>query len=251
MVVPAECATGTSDVCSTHVQNIFLKNGCVYASGRENPPPPPLGTEAGVSAIAPGGGYPNGMALKDGRVIVWGSNSFGQADVPAEANSGVSSIASGVGFNIAIKEGRVIAWGRNDFGQCVVPPSALSDVAAVAGGDGFMVAIKTSVAVIAGVNPISGPSSGGTRVTIRGQNFSSPATVTFGGRSATDVTVVSESIIEATTPPGFPGPAMVTVNQGSAQAFYFRPSCGSDLNNDGAVNGADLGIMLADWGNCR
>ena len=27
-------------------------------------------------------------------------------------------------------------------------------------------------------------------------------------------------------------------------------SCRSDLNGDGLVNGADLGIMLADWGYC-
>ena len=27
-------------------------------------------------------------------------------------------------------------------------------------------------------------------------------------------------------------------------------TCRSDLNGDGQVNGADLGIMLADWGFC-
>ena len=28
-------------------------------------------------------------------------------------------------------------------------------------------------------------------------------------------------------------------------------SCRSDLNGDGLVNGADLGIMLANWGPCN
>jgi alpha-tubulin suppressor-like RCC1 family protein len=251
MSVPPECQIGTVDVCSTHLQNLFLKDGRVYASGSENPPVPPAGTESGVSAIARGGGYPNGMALKDGRVIVWGSNAFGQADVPPEANSGVDAIASGNGFNIALKGGRVIAWGRNDFGQGSVPPSALEDVASVAGGYGFILAVKTTASVIQGVTPISGPSSGGTRVTIRGRNFANPTTVTFGGVAATNVVVISDSIIEATTPACFPGPALVTVGQGSAQAFYYRPSCGTDANNDGVVDGNDLGILLSEWGPCE
>jgi len=55
---------------------------------------------------------------------------------------------------------------------------------------------------IAGVAPSTGPTTGGTPVTITGTNFQSGATVTFGARPATDVTVVSATSITARTPLG-------------------------------------------------
>ena len=74
--------------------------------------------------------------------------------------------------------------------------------------------------------------------------------MTIGGAPATNVVVVSDTQITAITPAGFPGPAVVTVNLGSSTAFYYRPSCGSDLDNNGVVDSADLGIVLLDFGNC-
>ena len=44
--------------------------------------------------------------------------------------------------------------------------------------------------------------------------------------------------------------AVVSVNGVSADAFYYRPTCGSDLDNNGSVDNADLGIMLLDYGSC-
>gem|GEM_PF-5057983 len=103
---------------------------------------------------------------------------------------------------------------------------------------------------ISGVLPISGPSTGNTNITITGTNFEPPVTVTIGGAPATNVVVVSDTQITATTPAGFPGPAVVTVNSGSSTAFYYRPSCASDVDNNGVVDSADLGIVLGDFGNC-
>jgi len=55
---------------------------------------------------------------------------------------------------------------------------------------------------ITNIAPATGPTSGGTPVTITGTNFQSGATVTFGTRAATDVTVVSATSITARTPIG-------------------------------------------------
>jgi len=67
---------------------------------------------------------------------------------------------------------------------------------------------------VTSVSPNSGPSTGGTAVTITGGNFASGATVTFGGTAATNVVVVSSTQITATTPAGGAGPATLTVTAG-------------------------------------
>ena len=50
------------------------------------------------------------------------------------------------------------------------------------------------------ISPDSGATSGGTTVTITGTNFAGPSAVTFGGQSATNVTVVNSTTITAVTP---------------------------------------------------
>jgi hypothetical protein len=55
---------------------------------------------------------------------------------------------------------------------------------------------------ISSIAPNTGPTTGGTPVTITGTNFQTGATVTFGARQAIDVTVVSETSIIAHTPLG-------------------------------------------------
>ncbi len=56
----------------------------------------------------------------DHRVRCWGSNSHGQCNVPAL--SGVSNIAAGGYHTVALKfDGSLICWGLNAAGQCSVP----------------------------------------------------------------------------------------------------------------------------------
>jgi len=88
---------------------------------------------------------------------------------------------------------------------------------------------------ITSVSPATGPTSGGTTITINGTNFASGAAVTIGGRAATNVTVVNASTITAVTPLGpanelasQPLEVVVTNADGQsvtkAQAFaYFVP----------------------------
>ena len=65
--------------------------------------------------------------------------------------------------------------------------------------------------VVAGIQPQSGSTQGGTRVRITGSNFTTSATVTFDGAAATEVDV-SDSVINCTTPgPHASGAVDVTV----------------------------------------
>lgn len=68
------------------------------------------------------------------------------------------------------------------------------------------------------VSPPSGPSEGGTPVTIWGTGFEAGATVRIGGLPATQVKLLSGSAISAVTPPGSPGSATVRVLQDTAEA---------------------------------
>jgi hypothetical protein len=64
---------------------------------------------------------------------------------------------------------------------------------------------------VTSIFPPSGPTAGGTSVTITGTGFASGATVTIGGNAATGVTYVSATSIKATTPAGTVGSANVVV----------------------------------------
>ena len=83
---------------------------------------------------------------------------------------------------------------------------------------------------MSGVSPITGPTTGGTAVTITGTNFVSGATVSFGASAATGVTVVSATQITATSPAHAVGVVDVTVTTAggtsaisSADQFTYTP----------------------------
>src|SRR5882724_13029749 len=55
---------------------------------------------------------------------------------------------------------------------------------------------------IQSISPNVGPAGGGTQVTLRGTGFLPGATATVGGAAATNLVVLSDTTITATTPPG-------------------------------------------------
>ncbi|MEV5957562.1 IPT/TIG domain-containing protein [Streptomyces sp. NPDC051987] len=87
--------------------------------------------------------------------------------------------------------------------------------------------VAAAVPVITGVAPTSGPTSGGTSVTITGTGFTGATAVNFGATPAASFTVISAGQITAVTPPGSPGGAAVTVttpggtSSASANAYFF------------------------------
>ncbi|CUX47321.1 IPT/TIG domain-containing protein [Agrobacterium genomosp. 13] len=83
--------------------------------------------------------------------------------------------------------------------------------------DGTSTPATVSLSVVApeptldGISPFSGPTTGGTSVTITGTNLTGATSVSIGGAAATNVTVVSPTKVTATTPPHVEGPSNVAV----------------------------------------
>ncbi|MBE2285889.1 MAG: IPT/TIG domain-containing protein [Prosthecobacter sp.] len=92
-----------------------------------------------------------------------------------------------------------------------VSVSAFSEGLVVASGTVHADNFSINPPTVASITPASGPTSGGTSVTITGTNFTGATGVTIGGAAATSVTVVNATTITAITPPGSAGPASVVV----------------------------------------
>jgi len=110
--------------------------------------------------------------------------------------------------------------------------------------------------ILTNVTAANGPSTGGTSVTLTGQNFVSGATVTFGGAAAASVKVAGGTQITANTPSHAQGSVSVVVTNPDGQSgtlaggFTFSssssilPSTGGGYWT-GSVNG-NLGVGLVD-----
>ena len=274
--------TGVSAIAAGGWHTIALKGGAVLAWGETSSGQCdiPDAAQSGVSAIA--AGVIHSIALKNGSVLAWGDNSYGQCDVPNEAKSKVSAIACGQLHTFALKgdindidvdgipnatdncpsvtnptQADCDGNGVGDACELDCNHNGLADVCEILSGtvtDQNLNGIPDTceVSSVSRVLPISGPSTGGTAVKIIGTNFFSalPVSVTFGGAPATDVVVVSLTEITAVTPSGSPGDTFVTVNGASVEAFYYRPSCDGDLDNNGTIDSSDLGLLLINMGEC-
>jgi hypothetical protein len=78
-------------------------------------------------------------------------------------------------------------------------------------GTGSNLYTYVAAPTVGSVSPTSGPTGGGTSVTITGTNFTGATAVTFGGVSATGITVVNSTTITATTPAHAAGTVDVVV----------------------------------------
>jgi PKD repeat protein len=64
---------------------------------------------------------------------------------------------------------------------------------------------------VTAVSPVSGPTAGGTRVTLTGNGFTGATAVRFGAKAGTSLTVNSSTRITVTSPAGTAGTVYVTV----------------------------------------
>jgi hypothetical protein len=97
---------------------------------------------------------------------------------------------------------------------------------------------------VTGVNPSSGPTAGGTSVTIAGTGFACVSGVSFGGTPATTFTVTSPTDITAVSPAGAAGPVDVTVTNcfgtsptGTADTFTYVAPVGNGSGNTAPAAG--------------
>jgi len=105
--------------------------------------------------------------------------------------------------------------------------------------------------VIRSVIPNQGISAGGTTVLITGAGFTEDAQVTFGGVAAESVEVLSDTEIEAVTPPGTLGPKDVTVvaaglsvTRRNGFTYIEAGALKADVNGDGATNALDVQYVV-------
>ncbi|MEU3985419.1 IPT/TIG domain-containing protein [Streptomyces sp. NPDC026672] len=88
--------------------------------------------------------------------------------------------------------------------------------------------VVAQVPAVTGVSPGSGPTAGGTSVTLTGTGFTGATAVTFAGVPATSFTVNSATQITAVTPGGSAGAAVVAVTTpggtSAPDAFFFYAS---------------------------
>jgi alpha-tubulin suppressor-like RCC1 family protein len=162
--------SGVTQIAAGEYHNLALRNGALYTWGSNGDgelgdgsttnnayvPIPVSALASGVTAIA--GGWNFSMAIKNGGVYVWGTNSNGELGdgttdfdphttptlVPS-LSSGVTAIAGGDYFILAVKNGQVYSWGYNGDGELgdgsqqphYTPAviSGLSDIVQVAAGE--------------------------------------------------------------------------------------------------------------------
>ncbi|MBK7189944.1 MAG: hypothetical protein IPH86_15030 [bacterium] len=88
-------------------------------------------------------GEDHSLGLKaDGSIVAWGSNAYGQCDVPSP-NAGFVAVSAGGGYSLGLKaNGTVAAWGYNVEGQCDVPFPNFGFLA-IAAGYGSSLGIRT------------------------------------------------------------------------------------------------------------
>jgi hypothetical protein len=187
--VPETCTTldGVT-VQATKLLTMPAESGqiCSYSSG---------GTVPAVTSIAPAGGPPTG-----GTTVQITGTGF----TPASAVAFGGAAATRVTYTSSSK---ITATSPAGVGKVDVTVTTVAGSSAATSADQFTYAPP----VVTGVSPLFGPATGGTSVTIIGTGFTGATAVDFGSIAASNVTVVSDTQITATSPAGAAGPVDVTV----------------------------------------
>jgi Regulator of chromosome condensation (RCC1) repeat len=99
-----------------------------------------------VVAVAQGEAHSMAL-LRNGTVVAWGNNFYGQTNVPSGLTN-VIAIAAGYYHSLALTgNGTVVAWGANFNGQTTAPPG-LSNVVAIAAGGYHNLALMSNGTVV-------------------------------------------------------------------------------------------------------
>jgi hypothetical protein len=143
--------------------------------------PPPTISAGGLSP-------PSGPASGGNTVTITGTNLAGATSVKFGANAATSVQSSPTQVTAVAPPGTgSVTVSVTTVGGTADSPSQYTYVPAPA---------------ISGLSPAAGPNAGGTSVTITGTNLAGTSAVSFGGKAATNVTVVSATDVTALTPAG-------------------------------------------------
>jgi hypothetical protein len=180
----------------------------------------PAGTAGAVTVTVTVGGQTGSLASGFTYLIIPTVTSVSPSGGPAAGGTAVTI----TGTNYAA--GATVTFGATAAASVVVVNSTTITATTPAGTAGAVTVTVTSGGqsgslangfiytlppTVTSVSPNTGPTGGGTPITITGTNFATGATVTVGGTAATSVVVVSGTQITATTPAGSAGAVTVTV----------------------------------------
>jgi alpha-tubulin suppressor-like RCC1 family protein len=198
------------------------------------------------------GGDDHSIALRStGMVACWGANDAGQSSVPAGLAS-VTDVAAGSRHSLARRaNGALVMWGDPSDGR-TTPPSGLGSVLQADGGSCHTIALRADGTVRCwGCNSTDWGIGGGQIDVPAG--LSGVVQVAAGWAHSvalrSDGTVVAwgwNDSGQCDVPAGLGG--IVAISAGYGMTIAIRVRCDFDLNGDGAVTGADLGILLGNWG---
>jgi alpha-tubulin suppressor-like RCC1 family protein len=187
------------------------------------------------------------VQMRDGRVSCFGSNSHGQISSPSwlGLTGPVIDVDAGGRHSVAlIEDGVIVCWGDNNRGQTLVPNDALdpaNPVTRVRAGREHTVSLRQDGTVVGWGRPFEGQL----------------APVVPAGHRVTHIAANGESTFVATEPNAPAGQDCDLNGDGSVDgadlgmmlALWGTPNPTSgDFNGDGSVDGADLGVMLSKWG---
>jgi alpha-tubulin suppressor-like RCC1 family protein len=172
-----------------------------------------------VTAIASGNAFSLAL-LQNGTVKSWGANTEGVLGVEIGGPtlftvtnlSEVASIAaSGRHAMALLRNGTLATWGDNEFGELgngtttssFLPATLipLIGVTTIAAGNDFSAAYAP-LPTVTKVEPNTGPTTGGTSVTITGTGFTVAKAVKFGSANAASFRINSGTSMTAVSPPG-------------------------------------------------
>ena len=192
--VTAAHAAGAVSVVATNPdgQRGTLANGFTYSTPQASAPT--------VTTVTPNSGPTTGGTS----VTIAGTNFVSGANVTFGGTSAMNvSVTSSTSLTAVTP-----AHSAGAVNVAVINPDGQSGTLA----SGFTYSTPQAPApTVTTVTPNSGPTTGGTSVTIAGTNFVSGANVTFGGTSATNVSVTSSTSLTAVTPAHSAGAVNVAV----------------------------------------
>jgi Tol biopolymer transport system component len=163
-----------------------------------------------ITSFTPGSGLPSG-----GTVVTLSGTGFSSPSVRFGPNAAQVDAATATSVTVrapaAAVAGPVPIVLTNGDGALTASDSPYT----------YVIPAPSAAPSIMTLLPTSGAATGGTVVTIRGENFAPGATVTFGGVPATDVQVLSNTDLLVVTPAGPEGPATIIIN-GAVQSVPFQ-----------------------------
>jgi len=161
--------------CGTGHSNMIGEMTVVAAPGPTitNFSPPSGSTDGGTTVTISGGNFVSGATVAFDTMPATNVNVVSASSITA-----VSPAHAAVAVNVTVTNPDQQSASSGSFTYITPPPA------------------------VAAISPASGPTSGGTAVTITGSGFQNGATVTISGVAATNVKVSSSTQITATTPLG-------------------------------------------------